>query len=43
LTQNMLDVQTPLKHKWKIKEDIERIENCPLPENEVFMRTEDAL
>jgi len=39
----MLDVQTPLKHKWKIKEDIERIENCPLPENEVFMRTEDAL
>lgn len=33
----------PLKHKWKIKEDIEWIENCPLPENEVFMRTADAL
>lgn len=33
----------PLKYKWKIKEDIEWIDPCPLPENEVFMRTEDAL
>lgn len=23
---------------WKVKSDIEWIENCPLPENEVFMR-----
>ena len=27
-----------LKHNWEIKDNIERIDDYPLPENEVFMR-----
>lgn len=29
-----------LCHDWKIKDDMHWIENCPLPENEVFMKYE---
>lgn len=32
------DTLDQLSCSWEIKPDIEWIENCPLPENEVFMR-----
>lgn len=30
----------PFIHSWKVKKDMEWIDNCPVPENEVFMRLE---
>jgi hypothetical protein len=33
-----IEIKIPAYSNWKVKKDIEWIKDCPLPENEVFMK-----